>query len=108
MDYAHRVSYYLHTGYKPEPEESICHKCDNPSCVNPEHLFLGTHRDNMQDMSNKNRGINTNQVLDSSDVLDIQKLREEGVLIKDIAKMYSMSRSHISRVSRGITKIREK
>lgn len=53
---AHRFSFELHKkalGHKME----ACHHCDNPPCVNPEHLFEGTHRDNMLDMKRKQRGL---------------------------------------------------
>lgn len=54
---AHRVAYTIANG--PIPEGMIvCHRCDNPVCVRPEHLFLGTQRDNVRDMIAKKRDRN--------------------------------------------------
>lgn len=53
---AHILSYIINTGYLEEGKE-VCHSCDNPLCVNPKHLFIGTHKDNMKDKKNKGRSI---------------------------------------------------
>lgn len=52
--YAHRVSYEIHFGVSLT-SELVLHKCDNPRCVNPSHLFLGSQKDNMQDCAKKGR-----------------------------------------------------
>jgi len=52
---AHRIAWEYANGRKPEDEMYICHRCDNPPCCNPAHLFIGTPRDNTQDMIAKGR-----------------------------------------------------
>lgn len=108
---AHRVSWKLHYGEIPEGL-MVLHKCDVRNCVNPDHLFLGTHKDNMQDMSSKGRGhinhlpgeLSSRGKLTN---LQAQEIREQfahgDVLQKELARKYSVSPMAISRIIRKET-----
>ncbi len=94
-DRAHRVSWTIH--YGPIPEDGvICHRCDNPPCVRPDHLFLGTQADNVKDMTDKGRRVvvcgekQHLAKLTVSDVLEIRRRSEEGEVSRVIAEPYGV------------------
>lgn len=95
---AHRASYEIHKEQIPKGK-MICHTCDNPSCVNPEHLFLGDSRINTIDMVQKNRG--SLQKLTPADVLKIRVLLADGLGVEDIAVMYGVHPYTIRRIRNG-------
>lgn len=100
---AHRVSYELYTGPIPDGSQ-VLHECDVPLCVNPAHLFLGTHEDNMNDMLAKDRSCrgerNGHAVLSEKDVLFIRCTSES---IKELALKYGISASAIRKARSGYT-----
>lgn len=91
---AHRFSYFYFIGTIPKGM-NICHRCDNPACVNPEHLFLGTQKDNMQDMLKKGRGPvvsgekHPRAILDFNRVKEIKERISNGESITKIAKDFT-------------------
>ena len=98
---AHRVAWELEHG-AIEDGLWVLHSCDNPLCVNVRHLFLGTHADNMKDMSLKKRnrrGINHHwaKLFDDS-IRDIRTRRASGESRKLIAEMYGISPGHVTRI----------
>ena len=98
--YAHRYSYKIHFGEIPIGM-LVLHKCDTPSCVNPAHLFLGTHKDNSLDMVNKNRQArhskNGRAILSEKDVVNIRKSRPQ-TTTKELAASFNVSVSTIQQL----------
>lgn len=102
---AHRYSWTLHFG--PIPDGLfVCHACDNPACVNPYHLFLGTHKDNMRDMDEKDRRItpdrtgrfNGHSKLTENDVHEIRRRYKMGESQSALGKEFGVSQSHVSAI----------
>ena len=98
---AHRAAYEYHCGPIPDGTH-VCHTCDNPSCVNPDHLFVGTVADNMADMRRKRRsrpGENHPQA--KLKWVNVQEIREEsqnGVPQSHLASFYGVSQPTISAI----------
>lgn len=104
-DKAHRISWQLHRGPIPYGKH-VLHACDNPGCVNPDHLWLGNHVDNMLDMARKGRAVPKPQMGEMNDfaklteasVKRIRKLASEGVQQKVLANRFGVSRACICNV----------
>lgn len=105
---AHRVSWEIHNGAVPT-NLYVCHKCDNPLCVNPEHLFLGTPKDNMADMITKGRkneagkargSAQGNACLTDDDVRAIRRRRAAGELLRTIAADFGIGTTQVSDLAR--------
>lgn len=112
---AHRASYELYIGEIPEGAY-VCHKCDNPACVNPDHLFIGTPVENTQDAIRKGRNShgeshrlavskgalkgeeNKNSKLKEEDVL---KIRSDNRPLQEIADEYGITYKHTSQIRLG-------
>lgn len=113
---AHRYAYFKSRGVHPQ-ELFVCHSCDNKACVNPDHLFLGTPSENVSDMVHKARQcagpkrvavtLNAKRValrkLNSEEVIEIVRLKENGVKTTIVADRYGVHKDTICAIMRGDT-----
>jgi hypothetical protein len=118
---AHRISYEL--AYGPIPEGlCIAHKCDTPSCVNPDHLFAATHAENMRDRDNKgrhakgdrhgtkrqphsiHRGTMCRQhKLDEAQIIEIRQRADSGESMCSLSRRFNVSRRNIQFIAKRLS-----
>ena len=107
---AHRASYELSVGPVPDGMH-VLHRCDNPSCVRPDHLFLGDHSANMRDMWNKGRGrcdgggrpgsANGNHRLTEEQVASIIRRHRAGDSSRKLGAEFGVSKTLVLMIARG-------
>lgn len=108
MEKAHRLSWMMINGSIPDGLY-VLHACDNPACVNPNHLFLGTHLDNMKDKVSKGRQTrlpgeqNGRNILSEIDVRNIVRLHEQGMSYRKLSKKFGIGNTQIGRIIRKET-----
>lgn len=99
---AHRVSYQNYNDNVGDMQ--VLHKCDNPRCVNPEHLFLGTNSDNRKDSYDKGRGnFGSKNGMSSLTSEQVSEIKFATGTYKDIAFRYLVSPQTVGRIKRGET-----
>lgn len=102
---SHRLSWEIHRGEIPK-NLCVLHKCDNPACVNPDHLFLGTKKDNARDMVSKGRHCygerQGSHKLSEKDVRSILAMVADGKMSQaKIAKAFGIGPMQVSRIKTG-------
>lgn len=101
-DFAHRIAYRIANKSDIPVGMMVCHTCDNPKCCNPRHLFLGTPKDNSQDMVAKGRQISgVRSKLTELDITRILGRLNNGDSPRVIAEQYSISEARVSQIKHG-------
>ncbi len=100
---AHRYSWELLSD-RPIPKGLlVCHTCDNPSCVNPSHLFLGTNADNTSDRHSKGRDAKgTKHGMNRLTEADVHLIRESTLGHSELGRMFGVSPQTIYKIRKGI------
>jgi hypothetical protein len=104
--YAHRIAFSISESIDPG-SKMVCHKCDNTTCVNPAHLFLGTASDNNRDMLEKNRGRwlagdnQPNAKLTNAQIKELRDAFVSGFSTRDLATMYGINASTVNDIVTG-------
>ena len=104
---AHRIAWLL-THKRLPVGKQICHRCDNPPCVRPSHLFVGTDKDNRQDMANKDRSThgerNSQARLTADDVREVRRLYSNRMMSQqEIADQFGVEQTTVSFIVRRVT-----
>lgn len=104
--YAHRISWTLHNGDIPG-DMRVLHRCDNPPCVRPDHLFLGTQPENLADMRSKGRGRAARGErhriarLTEAQVLEIRRRYVTGEKRTELMREFSLNARHLWMIGTG-------
>lgn len=105
---AHRVSYVAFKGEAIHDGLFVCHRCDNPLCFNPDHLFLGTQSENLLDAVHKGRTMtgerSTSSKYSAADIQNVIRMLQSGLTGLQVHQRTGISRTHISRIKRGYTR----
>lgn len=100
--YAHRVSWEWDNNEDIPEKLIIRHKCDNPPCVRPSHLVLGTHLDNTNDKMERGRYVSAVAEIDAATAVEIRHKRASGMTAKELGVQYNLTPQHISNICTGV------